>query len=79
MPVDEILEHYSLTCDTARKYIDAIVQHNQSNAADDAGVSRQTVNAYQRTFCQMTDLERAAIISALAHDTLVERIETGDS
>lgn len=79
MDVDEILQRYSLTRDTARKYIDAIVQQNQSQAADDADISRRTVNTYQRAFHDMTDLERAALISALAHDNLLEHLDTENS
>lgn len=78
MDVDEILQRYNLTRDTARKYIDAIVQQNQSQAADDAGISRRTVNTYQRAFHDMTDTERATLISALAQENLIDRIDAGD-
>ena len=78
MDVDDILNRYNLTRETARRYIDAIIQLNQSQAADEAQVSRQTINTYKNAFQQMTDTERAALISSLAYETLVERIQTGE-
>lgn len=74
MDIDTILDRYNLTRDTARKYIDTIVRFNQSQAADEADVSRRTFNNYQRALREMTDTERAALISALAHETLIEHI-----
>jgi hypothetical protein len=78
MDVDNILNRYNLTRETARQYIDAIIQLNQSQAADEAQVSRQTINTYKNAFQQMTETDRAALISSLAHETLLERIETGE-
>lgn len=78
MDVDNILNRYNLTRETARRYIDAIIQLNQSQAADEAQVSRQTIDTYKNAFQQMTDTERAALISSLAHETLLECIQTGE-
>jgi hypothetical protein len=78
MDIDNILNRYNLTRETARRYIDAIIQLNQSQAADEAQVSRQIINTYKNAFQQMTDTERAALISSLAHETLLERIQTGE-
>jgi len=72
MDIDTILDRYNLTRDTARKYIDTIVRFNQSQAADEADVSRRTFNNYQRALREMTDTERAALISALAQDLLLQ-------
>jgi polyhydroxyalkanoate synthesis regulator phasin len=74
MDVDDILNRYNLTRETARQYIDTIVRFNQSQAADEADVSRRTFNNYQRALREMTDTERAALVSALAHETLIEHI-----
>jgi len=75
MDVDTILDRYNLTRDTARKYIDTIVRFNQSQAAEESQVSRQTINTYKKAFQQMTDTERAALISTLAHESLLEYLD----
>jgi len=41
--VDDILERYGLTRDTAQRYIDAITRLNQTEAADELDVSRDTI------------------------------------
>jgi predicted DNA-binding protein (UPF0251 family) len=73
MDVDKILDRYNLTKDYARSYIDVIVHLNQSQAAEEAGISRETVRKYKKAFHQMTDTERAAVISALAQEILIEK------
>ena len=78
MDVDDILNRYNLTKDYARRYIDSIVHLNQSQAAEEADISRETARKYKNAIHEMTDLERATLISALAHDTLLEQIETDD-
>ena len=78
MDVDDILNRYNLTKDYARRYIDAIVRLNQSQAAEEAGISRETARKYKNAIHEMTDTERAALISSLAHETLLERIQTGE-
>lgn len=76
MDVDAILDRYNLTKDYARSYIDAIAHLNQSQAAEEAGISRETVRKYKNAFHKMTDTERAAVISALAHERLLEYLDT---
>jgi len=71
MTVDEILEKYNLTRETTAAYIDAIVQLNQSDTADEIDVSRQTINRYKTTFREMTAQERLAVIAALAQDQVL--------
>jgi site-specific DNA-adenine methylase len=78
MDVDDILNRYNITKDYARRYIDAIVHLNQSQAAEEAGISRETARKYKNAIHEMTDTERAALISSLAHETLLERIQTGE-
>jgi len=72
--VDDILEEYSLTRATAADYIDAITHLNQTQTADEINVSRDTVNRYKNTFNNMTENERALIITTLLHEKLLKQI-----
>ena len=72
MLVDDILEQYNLTRETTAQYIEAIVHLNQSDTADEIGVSRQTINRYKTAFNQMTSQERLTVITALAQERLLE-------
>jgi hypothetical protein len=70
--IKKILSKYSLTEETATKYIDAITRMNQTQTADELNVSRDTVNRYKNAFKQMTPLERTYLITALTQDNLLE-------
>jgi DNA-binding XRE family transcriptional regulator len=65
MEVDKLLKKYSLTRDTATQYIDAITRKNQTQTAEELGVSRDTVNRYKNAFREMTRIERSLIIATL--------------
>lgn len=77
LEVDDILDRYNLTRDTAARYIDAIVRMKQSQAADGVEVSHQTINRYKNVFEKMSEPERLIVISSLAHEILLKHIETG--
>jgi DNA-binding XRE family transcriptional regulator len=72
MELDEILSKYSLTRDTAAQYIDAITRMNQTQAANQLDVSRDTINRYKKAFSKMDAQERLQLISSLAHDKLLQ-------
>lgn len=72
MEVDNVLKKYGLTRDTAQKYIDAITQMNQTQAAEETDVSGDTISRYKRAFQKMTSVERLLLISSLAQDKLLE-------
>lgn len=76
MDVDTILEKYSLTRETTTRYVDAITRMNQSQAADEIGVSRDTVHRHKRVFAEMTPVERALVISSLTQENLLEETTT---
>lgn len=63
--VDDLLEKYSLTRDNAAAYIDVIVRMNQTETAEETGLTRQTVNRYKNTFDEMVAEERAFLIATL--------------
>lgn len=72
MEVDQILEKHGLARDTAQQYIDAITRLNQTQAAEEIDVSRDTIHRYKRAFQEMTPIERAQLIASLAQDVLLE-------
>lgn len=72
MTVEQILEEYGLTRETATQYIDAITRMNQSQAAEALGVSRDTIHRYKNAFGEMTRIERIQLIASLTHDRLLE-------
>ena len=71
--VDNILTKYSLTRDTAAKYVDAITQMNQTETAEALDVSRDTINRYKNVFRDMNKQERALLIASLTQDKLLEQ------
>jgi len=71
MQVDEILDRYNLTRETAARYIEAIVQLNQSQTAEEIDVSRPTINRYKNVFNEMSSQERLIVISTLAQEQLL--------
>lgn len=73
MEVDRILNKYDLPKDNAARYIDAITRMNQSETAEEIGVSRQTVNRYKNVFAEMSQRERTLLIASLAQDQLLEQ------
>jgi transcriptional regulator with XRE-family HTH domain len=73
MDVDKILNRYNLERKNATRYIDAITRLNQSDTAEEIGVSRQTVSRYKNAFKEMTDNERTLLIAALTQEKLFEQ------
>lgn len=63
--VEEILSTHGLTKETAIKFIDAMLQFNQTETAHQMEVTRTTVNRYKKAFQKMTEEERAFLISML--------------
>jgi len=72
--VDDLLDEYSLTRDNAAAYIDAIVRMNQTETADETGLTRQTVNRYKKAFAAMDAEERAFLIASLFDERWREQI-----
>lgn len=54
-----------MTRDNAVAYIDAIVRKNQTETAEETGLTRQTVNRYKKAFAAMDAEERAYLIVSL--------------
>ncbi len=73
MDVDKILDRYNLERENATNYVDAITRLNQSDTAEEIGVSRQTVSRYKDAFKEMTDSERTLLIAALTQEKLFEQ------
>ena len=73
MNLDQILEKYGLTRRTTTEYIDAITRLNQTQTAEELGVSRDTVNRYKNAFAEMSAQERSLLIASLAQDKLLEQ------
>ncbi|RKD95653.1 hypothetical protein [Halopiger aswanensis] len=73
MKAEDILEKYGLTKETTTRYIDAITRMNQTEAAEELEVSRDTVNRYKKAFDKMTDLERGQLIASLTTDKLLRQ------
>jgi hypothetical protein len=63
--LDELLSDYGLIRENAVEYIDAVIRMNMSQAADEMGVSTDTVHRYKRAFADMTEEERAFILVSL--------------
>jgi len=63
--VDELLDRHGLTRENAAAYIDAIVRCNQTEAAAETDLTRQTVNRYKKAFAGMDAEERAFLIATL--------------
>lgn len=72
MEPDQILSKYSLTRENAAAYIDTITRKNQSQTAEEIGVSRDTISRYKREFSEMTDEERAQVIASLIQEKFLE-------
>lgn len=75
--IDEILKKYGLTRDTARQYIDAITRMNQTKAAEELGVSRDTIHRCKNAFADMTPIERAQLTASLAQDEFLDKATEG--
>lgn len=73
--VDDLLEQHSMTRDNAVAYIDAIVRKNQTETADETGLTRQTVNRYKKAFAQMDAEERAFLIASLFDERWRELVQ----
>jgi len=65
---------YGLSRENAVNYVDAITQMNQTQTAEELGVSRDTVNRYKNAFEKMTAQERLLLISSLTQEKLLERV-----
>jgi DNA-binding XRE family transcriptional regulator len=76
--VNQILSEYSLTRETAAQYIDAITRLNQTQTAEEIGVSRDTINRYKRAFQQMNPRERSQLIASLTQDKLLQETNRED-
>jgi len=74
--LDDVLSKYSLTPETAARYVDIITHKNQTDTAEEIGVSRDTVNRYKKAFDRMKTHERLLVISTLAQEQLIEELET---
>jgi DNA-binding XRE family transcriptional regulator len=70
---EDVLSKYSLSEETAAGYIDAITRSNQTQTAEELGVSRDTINRYKNAFNEMKPEERLLLISALAQDQLLDQ------
>lgn len=73
MEVDDILKKYGLTNKTATQYIDAITCMNQTQAAEEIGVSRETIHRYKKAFDKMNPVERSQLIATLTQNKFLER------
>lgn len=62
------MDQHGLNRDTVTAYVDAIIRGNQTETADEIGVSRDTVNRYKKAFAAMTAEERARILTSLFHE-----------
>lgn len=74
MNINKILEKHGLHRDTATLYIDAIIRMNQTETAEEIGVSRDTVHRYKNAFQEMTGEERALVVSSLLQDQLLQNL-----
>jgi|AntDeeMinimDraft_5_1070356.scaffolds.fasta_scaffold06647_2 predicted DNA-binding protein (UPF0251 family) len=74
MDLQTILNEYGLSRENAVNYVDAITQMNQTQTAEELGVSRDTVNRYKNAFEKMTAQERLLLISSLTQEKLLERV-----
>ena len=73
MEVNNLLQKYSLTRNTATQYIDAITRKNQTQTAKELDVSRDTINRYKNAFAQMKPRERTLIITALLQEKYLQQ------
>jgi DNA-binding XRE family transcriptional regulator len=73
--IEQVLKKYSLSRETAQKYIDGITRLNQTQTAEEIGVSRDTINRYKKAFQKMTPLERSLLISTLTQDNILQQVE----
>jgi len=69
----EILDKYGLTRETVTEYIDAITRMNQTQAAEELSVSRDTINRYKKQFSKMDAQERLHLISSLTQEKLLQQ------
>lgn len=58
--------------ETGRLYLDAIIRMNQTDAAQEMEMSKDTVNRYKHKFREMTPKERNLKIAQLALRNLAE-------
>jgi response regulator of citrate/malate metabolism len=72
--VEQILSRYGIDRETAMDFVDAIVRMNQSEAADEVGVSRPTIRRYKEKFGEMGESERAFLISYLSAEKYSSRL-----
>ena len=63
--VDDLLSSYSLTRESATAYVDAIIRMNQTECAEEIGVTRPTVNRFKKAFGEMSAEERAFLMASL--------------
>jgi hypothetical protein len=68
---ERILKKYGLTRETVTQYIDAITRSNQTQAAEELNVSRDTINRYKKQFSKMDAQERLHLISSLTQEKLL--------
>jgi len=62
-----------LTRETVTQYIDAITRSNQTQAAEELNVSRDTINRYKKQFSKMDAQERLHLISSLTQEKLLQQ------
>ena len=74
MKIQTILEEYGLSRQNAVNYVDAITRMNQTQTAEELGVSRDTVNRYKNAFEKMTAQERLLLISSLTQEKLLGQV-----
>lgn len=77
--IDRILSSYGLTRPNATAYIDAVIRMNMSQAAEEIGVSTDTVHRYKRAFAEMTAEERALLITALFDERWRELVRSDET
>lgn len=77
MEVEQILEKHGLSRELATRYIDAITRMNQSEAAEELDVTRQTISRYKNEFQEMKQHERLQLIASLTTEKLLEKHAEG--
>lgn len=77
MDVDQIIEKHGLTRSTAQQYIDASTRLNQTEAAEELDVSRDTIRRYKNAFQEMEPVEHVRLIASLGQDEFLDRATEG--
>lgn len=72
MDVERVLGRYDLDRETVKRYVEAITYLNQTEAAEEIGVSRQTIHRLKKTFQKMKPQERTLLIASLLQEKLLE-------